>query len=41
MAFMFAAQGGIFFNARRVWRDLIDEELRAMVPQVVRDLRAD
>lgn len=40
MGFMFAAQGGMFFNARRVLREL-DDELRAMSPQVVRDLRAD
>ena len=41
MAFLFSGQGGVFFNARRVWRDLIDMEVRAIVPQVIRDLRAD
>ena len=41
MAFLMTSQGGIFFNARRTWRDLIDLEVRAIAPQAVRDLRAD
>lgn len=41
MAFLFTGQGGMFFNARRTWRDLIDMEVRAIAPQVIRDLRAD
>ena len=41
MCFLMTGQGGVFFNARRTWRDLIDLEVRAIAPQVVRDLRAD
>mgnify|MGYP001557108496 FL=1 len=41
MTFLFTGQGGMYFNARRTWRELIGMELRAIAPQVVRDLRAD